>query len=379
MSTCDKLSEEQFIEACREFYMHLHNWNSLVLAENGSELVRELPSIEKVRAKLDKEFNPKKSFEPYTDFFTQEQIRMTNNPWLPYACYLADEVSFTRVIAYGSWSEDPLYECEIDIDKVMCDFPQPIIQYLVGFNIGRLNYTYKPGYDKVECDFNKFINSLDLATQIYKLMTHIDKYIINSTYYKNKYGEEFMSLVESKLIFSSYSEEKAARDKKREEELAAYRAEQSEQVRKESGILSHGEINTQLLQLEKEMQKLYNSMRNAQIDHLKSELKIYESFFTDQANQAILSDTNILEQIKIIKKSFASKLVDYKTRANEMIEKSEKLEQIKNISISNLNQCIKELKQSLSNVTQAFNKKHGLNESYEPYESYENDELYEDK
>ena len=347
-----KLSEEQFVEACREFFMHLHNWDLLSYNGNEDKLVHDLPSIEKTRAKLDKEFDPKKGFEPYTQFFTQDQIGMTGCSWVPYACYLADESSFTRVIANGSWSEDPLHEYEVSIDKVMRDFPEPIVQYLVAFNICKSNHNYKPGYDKIDLDFHKFINSLDLATQMYKLMTNLDKYSITSTDYIQKYGQDFMNQVDSKLEFGSYSEFRAKQQLEREQKQAEYNAklEQEKKARQDSGILSHCEISAEITRAGIQMQKLANSVSKAKIEYQASKLKLYESLLA--SNPTLFTNTNVQEQLVTLKENFEAKLQEFKNQLSSYTERINKLNQMDKINNLELESSLVKLTESLSKLSE---------------------------
>lgn len=343
------LSEEEFVNACREFYMHLHNWNLLEYAGNENKLVNELPSPEKVRAKLDKEFDPKKGFEPYTQFFTQEQIEKTGCSWIPYACYLADESSFTRVIAHGSWSADPLHEIEIDIGKVRLDFPEPIAQYLVGFNIAKSNLSFKPGYGRVGCGFARFINRLDLAIQMYKFMTNLDPYAIRSDNYVQIYGQEFMAQVESKLSFSLYSEEKAARDQRRKEEDEARNAkwEQEEKARKEAGILTQNEINSELSKIAGQMQNLGSQMSKCKIDYLESQLKIYKAGSNDLVDHTKLQD---------LEKEYKAKISEYATEFKTISNRSESLAKMQAANSANLANSLKGIVEAFGNLASVLDK-----------------------
>lgn len=355
------LSEEQFVQSCREFYMHLYNWDILGYDnDNKYKLVKVLPSVEKTRDKLDKDFLPTKFFNPYTKLFTQKQIDATGSTWIPYACYLADEAKFVQVIADGSWSDDPLHETHIDIQKVQQDYPEQIAQYLVAFNIAKSNCKYKPGYDRVSFEFSDFINTLDLAIQMYKFGSNMDNYAVGSSYYTQTYGQEFMDKLESKLIFSNYSEERAKRERDREEEEKA-RVE-AERKRKESGILSFGENQKAIINSVKEIQGLGIEISRLKIKYFESQAKLYKKAY-EGSNSGNL-DPSILELIQTSNSEYKTNMSELKTKSETIIAKSKELIDMQAASSYDLTSSLNKICDSFKSLELAFKKDKELEEMY---------------
>ncbi len=358
--TTSKLSETEFIESCAKLYMHLYNWElSGYTNYDKSKWALTPPCAEKTRAKLDKDFAPNKSYEPYTKFFTQEQLDATGVSWIPYACYLVDESSFTRVVAAGSWSADPLHECgELDIQRIRQDFSDPIAQFILGYKISITNPTYKVPYDTVNCEFEKFITSLDLAIQIYDLMTQLDKYS-QALKYAELYGQEFMDQLESKLEFDIYDNVRAAREKERAKEDARREEERAkkEAERKAAGILTWSEIQTETAKIAGELQKLANEVSKIKIDHVNSELQVYKAALENGQ-----SKEDIKNKITELKESLNKKFLELKTNTDLLNDKYTKLCSMQATSTSELTSCLTKLTQSLKELTDISN---SMEELYE--------------
>ena len=322
-----KLSESEFIAACAELYMHLYNWELDGFVDcDRSKFVTTPPSVEKTRAKLDKDFLPTKYYNPYTQFFTQEQLDSTGVSWIPYACYLANEYNFTQVIAAGSWSSDPFHECgDLDIKKICQDFSDPIGQFILGIKISIINPTYKLPYDTINCEFENFITSIELATQVYKLMTHLDEYNQASSY-ADIYGQDFMNELDTKLKFTNYREErdkeKAQRLKEEEEykeqearEKAKLEEERTkkEVERKAAGNLSLLEISDEVSQITKELQQIKDETFKLKIVFAECKVQIYEEGF-----EKGLSKEEIKPLLDALKKKLNEEFLKLKTKSDAL-------------------------------------------------------------
>ncbi len=355
-----KLSETEFIESCAKLYMHLYNWELDGYTNcDRSKFVSVPPPAEKTRAKLDKDFAPNKSYNPYTKFFTQEQLDSTGVSWIPYACYLADENSFTQVIAGDSWSSDPLHECgDLDIQRIRQDFSDPIAQFILGYKISIINPTYKTPYDTVNCEFEKFITTLDLAIQIYDFMLQLEKYSQASTY-AELYGQEFMDELESKLDFDNYNNIRAKRDEKRAAEDAAREEERAkkEAERKAAGILSWSEIQVETTRIAKELQDLANQASKLKIDHVKAELEIYKTALENGQ-----SKEDIKDKIAELKSSLNDKFLELKTNVDTLNKRYTEITAMHVTSTSELTKCLNKLADSLKALT---DKSNSMDELYE--------------
>lgn len=359
-----KLSETEFVESCSELFMHLYNWELGAFDDcDKSEYVTVPPSVEKTRAKLDKYFDPNSKYNSYTEFFTQEQLESTGVSWIPYACYLANESSFTQVIAEGSWSSDPFHECgDLDIQKIRQDFSDPVAQFILGNKIAIINPTYKTPYDTIKCEFENFITTLDSAIQIYKLMTHLDKYNQASSYVE-LYGKEFMDELDSKLEFDSYRNIRAKNEEERakeratyEQEMAVQKAKKEEEIakkeaeRKAEGILSLNEINEETDKISTELHKLFNETFKIKTIFAECKAKIYEDAF-----EKGMSKEDINPLLNALKEKLKTEFLNIKSKTDELTQRHEKFSLMKTNSINNLTSSLTKLNESLKAFTDKSN------------------------